>query len=99
MRHPAGQRLQIRRARRGGDGHPDRAALTVHNTGEPIPAQVQPHLFERFYRADAARNREQGGFGLGLAIAAAIVERHRGKITVHSTPGEGTAFTAALPLV
>ena len=77
----------------------DRAELTVHNTGEPIPAQVQPHLFERFYRADAARNREQGGFGLGLAIAAAIVERHRGKITVHSTPGEGTAFTAALPLV
>ena len=76
----------------------DRAELTVHNTGEAIPAQVQPHLFERFYRADAARNREQGGFGLGLAIAAAIVERHRGKISVHSAPGEGTAFTAALPL-
>lgn len=76
----------------------DRAVLTVHNTGEPIPAQAQPHLFERFYRADAARTREKGGSGLGLAIAAAIVERHRGKITVHSAPGEGTAFTVTLPL-
>lgn len=75
----------------------DRAVLTVHNTGEPIPAQAQAHLFERFYRADAARNREQGGCGLGLAIAAAIVERHRGKITVHSAVGEGTAFTVVLP--
>ena len=75
----------------------DRAVLTVHNTGEPIPAQAQAHLFERFYRADAARNREQGGCGLGLAIAAAIVERHRGKITVRSAAGEGTAFTVVLP--
>lgn len=76
----------------------ERATLTVHNTGEPIPADIQPRLFERFYRGDAARNRETGGYGLGLAIAAAIVERHRGRITVHSTQGEGTAFTAALPL-
>ncbi len=76
----------------------DKAVLTVHNTGEPIPAQAQPHLFERFYRADAARTREKGGSGLGLAIAAAIVERHRGKITVHSAEGEGTAFTVTLPL-
>lgn len=76
----------------------ERAVLTVHNTGEPIPAQAQPHLFERFYRADAARSREQGGYGLGLAIAAAIVERHRGRIAVHSTQEEGTAFTVTLPL-
>lgn len=75
----------------------ERAVLTVHNTGEPIPADVQPHLFERFYRADAARSRETGGYGLGLSIAAAIVEGHRGKITVHSAPGEGTAFTVTLP--
>ena len=75
----------------------DKAVLTVHNTGEPIPAQAQPHLFERFYRADAARTREKGGSGLGLAIAAAIVERRRGKITVRSAAGEGTAFTVSLP--
>ena len=76
----------------------DRAVLTVHNTGEPIPAEVQPRLFERFYRADAARTREQGGYGLGLSIAAAIAERHRGKISLHSAQGEGTAFTVTLPL-
>ena len=76
----------------------DKALLTVHNTGEPIPAEAQPHLFERFYRADAARTREQGGSGLGLAIAAAIVERHRGKISLRSSREEGTAFTVALPL-
>lgn len=76
----------------------ERAALTVHNTGEPIPAEAQAHLFERFYRADAARSRETGGYGLGLSIAAAIVEGHRGKIGVRSAPGEGTAFTVTLPL-
>lgn len=73
------------------------AALTVHNTGEPIPAEDQAHLFERFYRADAARGREKGGYGLGLSLAAAIVERHGGKIAVRSTAGEGTAFTVILP--
>lgn len=75
----------------------DRAVLTVHNTGEPIPAEAQARLFERFYREDAARSRDTGGYGLGLAIAAAIAERHRGKITVHSREGEGTAFTVTLP--
>lgn len=76
----------------------DKAVLTVHNTGAPIPAQAQPHLFERFYRADAARTREAGGSGLGLSIAAAIVERHRGKIGLRSAEGIGTAFTVTLPL-
>ncbi len=76
----------------------ERAVLSVHNTGQPIPAQAQPHLFERFYRADAARSRSQGGYGLGLAIAAAITQGHRGKIDLHSAPGEGTAFTVTLPL-
>ena len=76
----------------------DKAVLTVHNTGAPIPAEAQAHLFERFYRADAARSREAGGHGLGLSIAAAIAEAHRGKITVSSTQREGTAFTVTLPL-
>lgn len=75
----------------------ERAVLTVHNDGEPIPAEAQSHLFERFYRVDASRERSQGGYGLGLAIAAAIVEGHRGKISVQSGPGEGTAFTVVLP--
>lgn len=77
---------------------PGQGLLTIHNTGAPIPAEAQPHLFERFYRADAARSRDAGGYGLGLSIAAAIVEDHRGKIAVRSESGEGTAFTVTLPL-
>ena len=75
----------------------DRAVLTVHNTGEPILPEALPHLFERFYRQDSARARETGGYGLGLAIAASVVERHRGKISVTSTAAEGTTFTVSLP--
>ena len=56
-----------------------------------------PHLFERFYRADAARDRSQGGYGLGLAIARSITETHRGKIAVTSAAGAGTTFTVLLP--
>lgn len=75
----------------------DRLRLTVRNTGTPIPPEHLPHLFERFYRADAARDRAQGGYGLGLAIAKAIVDHHRGKISVTSTPESGTIFTVLLP--
>lgn len=75
----------------------DRLRLTVRNTGTPIPPEHLPHLFERFYRADAARNRAQGGYGLGLAIAKAIVEHHRGRISVSSSRENGTVFTVLLP--
>ncbi len=71
--------------------------LAVHNTGEPIPPEHLPHLFERFYRADAARNRSGGGYGLGLAIARSIVDGHHGRLTVTSTAAAGTTFTALLP--
>ena len=75
----------------------DKLRLSVHNTGAPIPAEHLPHLFERFYRADAARDRAQGGYGLGLAIARSITETHRGRISVTSTPDSGTTFTVLLP--
>ena len=75
----------------------EKVRLTVHNSGAPIPAEHLPHLFERFYRSDSARTREAGGYGLGLAIAKSIVDGHRGKITVASAPGAGTAFTVLLP--
>ena len=75
----------------------DKLRLTVRNTGDPIPAEHLPHLFERFYRADAARDRAQGGYGLGLAIAKAITEHHRGKISVSSSLETGTIFTVVLP--
>lgn len=76
----------------------ERACLAVRNTGDPIPSAHLPHLFERFYRSDAARARDKGGYGLGLAIAKTIVESHRGKIAVESGEGTGTVFTVTLPL-
>ena len=69
--------------------------LRVFNTGEPISAEDQEHIFDRFWRADPAHGRETGGHGLGLAIARSIVEAHRGHITVDSG-SEGTAFTVTL---
>lgn len=75
----------------------DMPYLTVHNTGVPIPPQHLPHLFDRFYRADPARNRSQGGYGLGLAIAKSIIESHAGAISVSSSQEAGTLFTVSFP--
>lgn len=75
----------------------EKPRLTVHNTGPAIPAEHLDHLFERFYRADSARDRSQGGYGLGLSIAKSIAESHGGKISVASTPAEGTTFTVVFP--
>ena len=70
--------------------------LSVHNTGEAIPAAYLDRLFERFYRVDSSRVREQGGYGLGLSIAASIVKNHGGAISVESSEEKGTAFTVVL---
>jgi signal transduction histidine kinase len=73
-----------------------RAYLSVSNTGDGIPAADIPHIFDRFYRADTARNSEGGGYGLGLSIARAIAERAGGGIAVRSQDGL-TTFTVDLP--
>ena len=71
--------------------------LKVSDTGAGIDAEHLPFVFDRFYRADAARQRTAGdSSGLGLAIAKAIVEAHGGSIAVASTPGQGTTFTIRL---
>ena len=66
--------------------------LAVTNPGDPIPAGQEEKIFERFYRADKARSRSQGRYGLGLAIARSIVENHEGTITARSAGGF-TTFT------
>ena len=75
----------------------DEAVFTVTDNGPGIAAQHIPHLTERFYRADADRSRESGGTGLGLAIVKYAVERHDGRMEIHSTLGEGSTFTCYFP--
>jgi signal transduction histidine kinase len=72
--------------------------LTVRDTGEGIPSEDLPFIFDRFWRGDRARTRtEASGSGLGLAIARGLVLAHGGTINVTSQPGEGTSFTIRLP--
>jgi signal transduction histidine kinase len=75
-----------------------RAVITVRDTGPGIAAQHLPHLFEPFYRADAARGGSNGHVGLGLALADWIVRAHGGHLSVESRVGMGTVFTLSLPL-
>ena len=76
---------------------PDRVAVAVSDEGDGIPAEHLPRLTERFYRVDAARSRQLGGTGLGLAIVKHVVNRHRGRLDIQSTPGKGSTFTVTLP--
>ena len=73
--------------------------VSVADTGVGIPPEHLPHVFERFYRVDAARSREAGGAGLGLAIAKQMVELHGGKIWVESEVGKGSRFSFTLPIM
>lgn len=88
----AGGRVEVRL--RSWDGS---AVIEVEDTGAGIDAADLPHVFDRFYRADAARARVTGGRGIGLAIAKAAVEAHGGTIGVSSRLGEGSRFTVKLP--
>jgi two-component system OmpR family sensor kinase len=70
--------------------------IKVSDTGVGIPPEAAPHVFERFYRVDSARSREQGGFGLGLSIVKWIAECHHGTVALTSQPGAGSTFTVRL---
>jgi len=72
--------------------------LEVHDHGHGIPAEHLPHITEPFYRADASRHRETGGYGLGLYLCRVIAEAHGGNLKVESHVGEGTQIKIAVPL-
>jgi len=77
----------------------DMARIDVSDTGIGIPYEALPHVFDRFYRVDKARNRMDGGSGLGLSIVKSIAEAHGGRVSVQSTLGRGSTFSVLLPLV
>jgi len=72
-------------------------SFAVSDPGPGIPAEHLPRIFERFYRVDPGRSREEGGTGLGLAIVRHLVEAHHGRIEVESRPGAGTTVRVTLP--
>lgn len=93
LRHtPPGGRVMVTARRMA-----DCVEVSVQDTGEGIPPEDLPHIFERFFRGDRSRSRETGGAGLGLAIARSIVAAHGGKIEVSSSPENGSRFTFSLP--
>ena len=73
-----------------------KAEFSVQNTCDTLPEGDLNRLFDRFYRADASRARESGGYGIGLSVAAAIVKAHKGKITAERTR-DGICFKAVFP--
>jgi signal transduction histidine kinase len=88
-----GGRITVTTRQRGNQIH-----ISVADTGEGIPAEELPLIFERFYRVDKSRTRATGGSGLGLTIAKRLVEAHGGTIEVKSQPGQGSTFTFTIPV-
>lgn len=78
------------------EGEGEFVKVTIRDHGPGIPLQEQGRIFERFYRVDPGRSREQGGTGLGLAIVRHIVQLHGGTVGVQSVPGEGACFSFTL---
>ncbi len=75
------------------------AEVKVTNYGTSIPTEDLERIFDRFYRLERSRNRDQGGSGLGLSIARSLIHAHGGKIWAESVQGESTTFKFSLPLL
>jgi heavy metal sensor kinase len=79
------------------EADPAAVRIRISDTGVGIPPEAAPHVFDRFYRADRARSRQDGGFGLGLSIVKWIAEAHHGTVELAPHPAPGTTFTVTLP--
>jgi signal transduction histidine kinase len=90
---PSGGRVTVTASR-----HIGSVDVAVADTGPGISAEDLPRVFERFFRVDASRSRDDGGTGIGLAIARSVVEAHGGRIWAESEPGKGSTFTFELPV-
>ncbi|HKW99444.1 MAG TPA: heavy metal sensor histidine kinase [Bryobacteraceae bacterium] len=88
---PAGGKVAVRLETAEGG-----VCIQVADTGVGIPPELAAHVFERFYRGDQARSRQNGGFGLGLSIVKWIAESHNGTVQLESRPGKGSTFTVLL---
>ena len=92
-----GKRVDIKLAAvKGEEGEPE-VRISVRDYGPGIAPEHLPRLTERFYRVNVRESRDQGGTGLGLALVKHILNRHRGRLTIESTPGAGATFTVHLP--
>jgi two-component system phosphate regulon sensor histidine kinase PhoR len=94
----SGKRVDITLSREPAAGEPRDALISVRDYGPGIAPEHLPRLTERFYRVDIAESRAQGGTGLGLALVKHILNRHRGRLVIESTPGSGANFSVRLPL-
>ncbi|PJE65540.1 hypothetical protein COU91_01070 [Candidatus Saccharibacteria bacterium CG10_big_fil_rev_8_21_14_0_10_47_8] len=91
---PAGSEIKITTAKKD-----KQVLISIADQGQGIKASDLPHIFDRFYRADASRNKEQAnGYGLGLAIAKKIAKLHHSTIEVKSAVGKGSVFTVTIPV-
>jgi signal transduction histidine kinase len=88
---PRGGTVTLETAREGDSG-----IVRVRDTGEGIPAEALPRIWDRLYRAEPSRTRP--GLGLGLSLVKAIVDAHGGRVEATSAPGGGSTFTVAVPL-
>jgi two-component system phosphate regulon sensor histidine kinase PhoR len=93
-----GKRVEITLERAEAADGSGEAVIVVRDFGAGIPPEHLPRLTERFYRVDVGHSRAEGGTGLGLALVKHIVTRHRGRLTIESTLGQGASFTVRLPL-
>ena len=94
----SGKRVEIALERAEMADGPGEAVVVVRDFGAGIPSEHLPRLTERFYRVDVGHSRAEGGTGLGLALVKHIVNRHRGRLQIESTLGQGATFTVRLPL-